>query len=93
MKRTPEELRIARAALHVAILKMGSQTALAEALDLSYQAVQQWVYKGRVPSNRTGQVERLTGVSGIVLRPEAARVARERAAKVAARAKGRALAA
>ena len=50
-----------------AIASAGSLTVLAEKLGLTLQAVCQW---GEVPPERCLDVERLTGVSRHVLRPD-----------------------
>jgi DNA-binding transcriptional regulator YdaS (Cro superfamily) len=85
MKLTQEEARLARAALEVAFLKVGSATEMARLLGIAYQATQQWRAKGRAPADRVEEIERLSGVSIAVLRPDLARRAREREALMAAR--------
>ena len=53
--------------LAAAIAAVGSMSDLAEKLDLTLQAVCQW---SRVPPERCLDVERVTGVSRHVLRPD-----------------------
>lgn len=55
------------AGLEHAIQAAGSVTALADGLGLTVQTVSQWL---RVPPERALDVERLTGVSRHVLRPD-----------------------
>ncbi len=52
-----------RAALASAIAIAGSQTALAEMVKVTPQAVQQWVKQGRVSRKSAKLVSRATGVS------------------------------
>ena len=54
-------------ALQTAIDKAGGAKALAEALGITRQAVEQWQ---AVPADRVLQVERITGVSRYALRPD-----------------------
>ena len=51
---------------------LGSQKALAEALEISPQAITKWIQRGRVPAERVIEIERATGgaVSRQVLRPD-----------------------
>lgn len=44
-----------------AIAAAGGLQSLAATLDISYQAVQGWKKKGRIPSERVLEVERATG--------------------------------
>lgn len=53
-----------------AISKAGGQSALAKALNIRPQAVQQWAKVQRVPAERVLDVERITGVSRFELRPD-----------------------
>ncbi|MEW5709803.1 MAG: Cro/CI family transcriptional regulator [Pseudomonadota bacterium] len=53
-----------------AIKIAGGQSALARALKISPQAVQQWAATNRVPASRVLEIERLTGVSRHALRPD-----------------------
>lgn len=53
-----------------AVLAAGSQSALARAVGVSPQAVQQWVDSGRVSHRKVLDVERATGVSRTRLRPD-----------------------
>ena len=58
--------------LERAITIFGSQSALAHELDVTPQAVQQWVRYQRVPVARAIQIERATGgrVTRYELRPD-----------------------
>ena len=47
-------------ALDKAVALMGGQSALARALKLKPQAVQQWVAAGRCPAKRAAQIESAT---------------------------------
>lgn len=49
---------------------MGSQSALARAVKVSPQAVQQWVKAGRVSHKKVIETERASGVSRQALRPD-----------------------
>ena len=50
---------------------VGGQTALARLLGLKSQgAIGYWISSGRVPAERVLQVERVTGVSRSLLRPD-----------------------
>lgn len=49
--------------------QVGSQVALAKLLGISPQAITKWV-NGRIPAERVLQIERLTGVSRHLLRPD-----------------------
>ncbi len=51
---------------------LGSQKALADALEISPQAITKWVNRGRVPAERVIDIERATGgaVTRHVLRPD-----------------------
>jgi len=58
-------------ALKKAVTKAGSQTALANALNISPQAVQQWLSGNRVvPVKRAKAIEKLTGIKRKQLRPD-----------------------
>lgn len=46
-----------------AVAAMGSQTALAKAINLTPQAISTWVKKGQIPLFRIKDVERVTGIS------------------------------
>lgn len=48
----------------------GSQYKLAKLLNIKPQAVNTWVKKGRIPAERVVAVERVSGVSRRVLRPD-----------------------
>lgn len=48
----------------------GSQCKLAKLLHIKPQAVNLWVKKGRIPAERVIAVEKATGVSRKVLRPD-----------------------
>lgn len=56
--------------IQVAVSRMGSQTALARAVNVTPQAVQMWVKLGRVSINKLVEVERVSGVSRQQLRPD-----------------------
>ena len=47
-----------------------SQSELASRMSLTPQAVNQWVRTGRVPAERCVAVEKITGVSRHILRPD-----------------------
>ena len=64
------ENTVVNSAIADAVLAAGSQSALARAVGVSPQAVQQWVDSGRVPLRRVLYVERATGVSRTRLRPD-----------------------
>ena len=53
-----------------AVRLAGNQSALARAVNVSPQAVQQWVESGRVSHKKVIEVERATGVSRTELRPD-----------------------
>ena len=53
-----------------AVRLAGHQSALARAVNVSPQAVQQWVESGRVSHKKVIDVERATGVSRAELRPD-----------------------
>lgn len=55
------------AGLEAAIRAVGSMSALAQALGITVQSVAQWRV---VPLERVIEVERATGVSRVVLRPD-----------------------
>ena len=58
-------------ALEQAIMRSGSQTALASLLGISQQAVSGWVLKGRrLPAEHVLKVEAATGISRHDLRPD-----------------------
>ena len=48
----------------------GSQRKLAKLLHIKPQAVNNWVKKGRIPAERVIAVEKVSGVSRNVLRPD-----------------------
>lgn len=52
------------------VLLMINQRRLAEKLDISQQAVQQWVASGVVPPERVLEVEKITGISRNRLNPK-----------------------
>lgn len=54
-------------ALEKAIAQAGNQSALARALEVKPQAIQQW---DRVPVHRVLDVERITGIPRHELRPD-----------------------
>ena len=60
----------AQSALVTAIEKMGSQVALAKACEVTPQAVNQWVGKGKPPADKVLAIEAATGVSRYELRPD-----------------------
>ena len=64
---SPRDLRRAEAALALAIGRMGSAAALAEALGVSRAAISQWPV---CPPARVLDVETITGVSRYDLRPD-----------------------
>lgn len=53
-----------------AVIAAGSQSALARAVNVTPQAVQQWVESGRVSHKKVLAVETATGVSRHELRPD-----------------------
>lgn len=53
-----------------AVTAAGSQSALARAVNVTPQAVQQWVESGRVSHKKVLDVEKATGVSRAELRPD-----------------------
>ena len=53
--------------LQKALQAAGSQSALARALGITAQSVQQWK---RVPAERLVEIERVTGISRADLRPD-----------------------
>jgi DNA-binding transcriptional regulator YdaS (Cro superfamily) len=53
-----------------AVSAAGGQSALARALGVSPQAVQQWVFAGRVSHKKVIDVEKASGVSRFELRPD-----------------------
>lgn len=61
-----------------AIAAVGGIKALARLLDIRYQAVQQWVRRGRPPAERCLEIERVSGVSRYALRPDVYGPANER---------------
>lgn len=63
----PRNSRTGAVALDEAIYAAGGVRGLAEALELSHQAVSSWVI---CPPNRALDVERLTGISRYRLRPD-----------------------
>ena len=64
------ENTVVNSAIADAVLAAGSQSALARAVGVSPQAVQQWVNSGRVSHRKVLDVERATGVSRTRLRPD-----------------------
>ena len=57
-------------ALKKAIEAVGSQTALAKAVNVTPQAVQQWVSNGKVSHKKVIDVERVSGVHRSELRSD-----------------------
>lgn len=57
-------------ALDRAIEASGGQTALAAAMGVTVQAVNQWRIRGKAPATRCRAIEQLTGVSVHRLRPD-----------------------
>ena len=53
-----------------AVAAVGSQAALARALNISPPAVWQWVRDGRVPPYRVREVARISGVPAAELAPD-----------------------
>ncbi|WP_369952175.1 transcriptional regulator [Ralstonia syzygii] len=53
-----------------AVQAVGSQSALARAVHVTPQAVQQWVEAGRVSHKKVIEVERVSGVPRHELRPD-----------------------
>ncbi|MDT4842936.1 putative antitoxin of bacterial toxin-antitoxin system, YdaS/YdaT [compost metagenome] len=53
-----------------AALAAGGQSALARALKIKPQAVQNWCAVGRIPAERVLSVEAVTGISRHELRPD-----------------------
>ncbi|MDR2506582.1 MAG: helix-turn-helix domain-containing protein [Candidatus Accumulibacter sp.] len=53
-----------------AVQAVGSQSALARAVNVTPQAVQQWVEAGRVSHKKVIDVERVSGVPRQELRPD-----------------------
>ncbi|NQY38201.1 MAG: helix-turn-helix domain-containing protein [Alteromonadaceae bacterium] len=49
---------------------MGSQKALANALNVSTMAVSKWVSVGKIPTDRVLGIEELSGVPCHVIRPD-----------------------
>lgn len=47
-----------------------SRAALARALGITRDAVAKWAQAGKVPSDRVGEVARVTGLSPSVIRPD-----------------------
>ena len=56
--------------LDLAIERIGSQQALADALEIKSPSITDWHRRGRVPAERCIAIERLTGVSRHDLRPD-----------------------
>jgi len=60
-----------RTPLEQAIFAAGSQAALASAIGVSQQAISYWIKKGgRVPAEMVLAVERASGISRFMLRPD-----------------------
>jgi DNA-binding transcriptional regulator YdaS (Cro superfamily) len=59
---------VSQKVIQVAIDKAGGMRPLARAIGISYQAIQSW--KKRIPAERVLAVERATGISREVLRPD-----------------------
>lgn len=57
-------------AIEKAVRLVGSQSALARSVNVTPQAVQQWVESGRVSHKKVIDVERATGVHRTELRPD-----------------------
>jgi DNA-binding transcriptional regulator YdaS (Cro superfamily) len=53
-----------------AVQALGSQSALARAVNVTPQAVQQWVESGRVSHKKVIEVERVSGIPRQALRPD-----------------------
>lgn len=53
-----------------AVENAGGQSALARQLDVSPQAVQQWLKKGRAPAERVLAISKATGITPHELRPD-----------------------
>lgn len=65
-----------RAALDAAATHYGSQTAMAEALGVTPQAVSLWFSKGHVPVERAAYISEATGIPALQLvDPRIARLA------------------
>lgn len=56
--------------LKQSIAAAGGMKALAEKLGVRYQAIQQWLARGRPPAERCLAIEKFTGVSRYDLRPD-----------------------
>ena len=56
--------------LKQSIAAAGGMKAMAENLGVRYQAIQQWLARGRPPAERCLAIEKLTGVSRYDLRPD-----------------------
>lgn len=67
MPMTDTERRQAEAALELAYDKAGGKAALARALDIKRQSLQQWSV---CPADRVADVEKATGVPRQALRPD-----------------------
>lgn len=48
----------------------GAKARIAKALGITHPAVQQWVQRGHVPTERVLDVERITGIPREALRPD-----------------------
>lgn len=66
---TAPEVESENAPAKEAVERAGGTRPLAQQLNVSYQAVQKWMQTG-VPATRVLDVERVTGVSRHVLRPD-----------------------
>jgi DNA-binding transcriptional regulator YdaS (Cro superfamily) len=52
------------------LAKVDSRAALARALGITRDAVAKWAQSGKVPSDRVGEVARVTGLSPAIIRPD-----------------------
>lgn len=53
-----------------AIEKSGGVAELSRALNITYEAVRQWDERNTIPAGRVIEVERISGVSRHLLRPD-----------------------
>lgn len=56
--------------IRATIQRAGGQSAVARALGVRQQSVQQWIASGRIPPCRVLGLSRLTGVPPSLLRPD-----------------------